>query len=93
MSGSKTHSPHRNAGRATLVSDFARRCNAAQRAMSLYPADHPLRTSAVADFVQVADQIVAVRPVSLTVRRDRLLLDGCETQPIDSAVQSSRSRC
>ena len=70
----------------TRLSDFARACKAAVKAVSLYPDGHPSVQSNVARMMEVAERVTATSPLTLTVLPDTLLLDGGSAEKADSAI-------
>ena len=58
-----------------LLTDFARACKAAARAVVLYPPAHPAIAATLGRIVQVTSPQVLTRPMRLTVLPDGLLLD------------------
>ncbi len=72
--------------RAALLTDFARRCSAAARAVTLYPADHPAVQAALARLIETTGTVTGVEPFRLTVLPQGLLLDGRAPAEADQAV-------
>ena len=68
------------------LSDFARSCKAAVRAVSLYPDGHPAVQSTMKRVIEVARNATGPSPLALTVLPDQLLLDGRAGDKPDSAV-------
>jgi hypothetical protein len=60
---------------AVLLTDFARACKAAARAVVLYPPAHPAIAATLGRIVQVTSAATLTRPLRLTVLPDSLLLD------------------
>src|SRR5439155_403172 len=71
---------------AAQLTDFARACKAAQRAVVLYPAAHPAITSTLGRIVQMTSPQSLGRPLRLTVLPDSLLLDDRPALRPDAAV-------
>jgi hypothetical protein len=71
---------------AAQLTDFARACKAAQRAVVLYPAAHPAITSTLGRIVQMTSAGSLARPIRLTVLPDNLLLDDRPALRPDAAV-------
>jgi hypothetical protein len=71
---------------AAQLTDFARACKAAQRAVVLYPAAHPAITSTLGRIVQMTSPESLTRPLRLTVLPDSLLLDDRPALRPDAAV-------
>ena len=72
--------------RAAHLTDFARGCSAAARAVSLYPAGHPSVETAITRLVETAERVTSARAFRLTVLPDGLLLDGLAPAKPDQAV-------
>ena len=68
------------------LTDFARGCSAAARAVSLYPAGHPAVESAVTRLVETAGRITSAEAFRLTVLPHGLLLDSLAPKQPDQAV-------
>ena len=71
---------------AARLTDFARGCSAAARAVSLYPAGHPSVDAALARLIQTAGDVTEGEPFRLTVLPQGLLLDGRAPAKPDQAV-------
>mgnify|MGYP007053913576 CR=1 FL=1 len=53
--------------RAAHLTDFARGCSAAARAVSLYPAGHPSVETAVTRLIETADRVTSAQTFRMTV--------------------------
>jgi hypothetical protein len=71
---------------ASLLTDFARACKAATRALILYPAAHPAIGATIGRIVQVTSASSLARPMRLTVLPECLLLDDRPPPRPDTAV-------
>src|SRR5215213_5688048 len=71
------------------LTDFARACKAAARAVSLYPSTHPAIRMSLGRLVDAASRITAKGSVTLGVVPDNLLLDGCASPKPDQAVRET----
>lgn len=74
------------AGRLT---DFARACKAAARAVTLYPPSHPAIRASLSRLVDTAGRITAQGPVTFGVLPDNLLLGGSGSPKPDQAVRET----
>src|SRR5688572_30549578 len=74
---------------AAKLTDFARACKAAARAVSLYPPAHPAIRLSLGRLVDAASRITASGSVTLGVVPDNLLLDGAATPRPDQAVRET----
>ena len=72
--------------RAARLTDFARGCSAAARAVSLYPTGHPAVESAVARLIETAGRVTSAQPFRMTVLPHGLLLDSLAPKQPDQAV-------
>ncbi len=70
---------------ATLT-DFARACKAAARAVSLYPGAHPAIGQTLARLVETSDRATAAGPFSMLVQPQGLLVNGAAPAKPDSAI-------
>ena len=74
------------------LTDFARACKAAARAVTLYPPTHPAIRASLSRLVDTAGKITAQGPVILGVLPDNLLLEAAArrnpTRPC-----AKRARC
>jgi hypothetical protein len=73
----------------TRLTDFARACKAAARAVSLYPSSHPAIKLSLARLVDAASRITEKGSVTLGVVPDNLLLDGAAPARPDQAVRET----
>ena len=71
------------------LTDFARACKAAARAVSLYPPAHPAIRLSLGRLVDAAARITAGGSVTLGVVPDNLLLDGAAPPRADQAVRET----
>jgi len=72
--------------RTARLTEFARSCGAAARAVSLYPAGHPAVATALTRLGQVAAGLTTSGPFYVTVLPDGLLLDGLAPARPDQAL-------
>ena len=68
------------------LTDFARACKAAARAVLLYPAAHPAAVASLLRLVELTSARELQAPLRITALADRLLVDGQPPAPPDSAV-------
>ena len=68
------------------ITEFARACKAAARAVVLYPAAHPAIGATLGRIVQVTSASNMGRPLTFTVLPDGLLLDGRAAARPDPAL-------
>ena len=73
----------------TKLTDFARACKAAARAVTLYPATHPAIRLSLARLVDAAGRITAGGSVALGVVPDNILVNGAAAQRPDQAVRET----
>ena len=71
---------------STLLADFARTCQAAARAVSLYPGTHPAIGSSLTRLVASAGRLARQGPVELAVHRELLAIDGRSPLRPDSCI-------
>jgi HEAT repeat protein len=71
------------------LTDFARACKAAARAVTLYPSSHPAIRLSLGRLVDAASRITAKGPVTLGVVPDNLLMDGAASPRPDQAVRET----
>jgi hypothetical protein len=71
------------------LTDFARACKAAARAVSLYPSSHPAIRLSLARLVEAASRITAGGSVTLGVAPDNLLMNGAASPRPDQAVRET----
>jgi hypothetical protein len=70
---------------ATLT-DFARACKAAARAVSLYPGAHPAIGQTLGRLIDAAARATASGPLHLEVRQDSILVAGAAPPRPDAAI-------
>jgi len=68
------------------LTEFARACKAAARAVALYPAAHPAIASTLARLVEAAAAATANGPFAIQVRPGGLLVDGAAPARADAAI-------
>src|SRR5262245_51803086 len=61
---------------STLLTDFARTCKAAARAVSLYPGAHPAIGSSLSRLVASTERLARHGAVKLAIHRELLAIDG-----------------
>jgi HEAT repeat protein len=71
---------------AARLTDFARACKAAARAVMLYPAGHPAIAATLGRIVQSTSPATLRAPLKITVLPDALLLDGRAPARGDQAI-------
>src|SRR5215216_3043034 len=71
------------------LTDFARACKAAARAVLLYPSTHPAIKLSLARLVDAASRITEKGSVTIGVVPDNLLMDGAATPRPDQAVRET----
>ena len=71
---------------AARITEFARACKAAARAVVLYPPAHPAIGATLGRIVQVTSPAHMGRPIIMTVLPDGLLLDGRAAARPDAAL-------
>jgi hypothetical protein len=74
---------------AARLTDFARACKAAARAVTLYPPTHPAIRLSLARLADAATRVVSKGPVVLGVMPDNLLLDGAGSTRPDQAIRET----
>jgi hypothetical protein len=74
---------------AARLTDFARACKAAARAVTLYPPTHPAIRLSLARLADAATRVVSQGPVVIGVMPDNLLLDGAGSTRPDQAVRET----
>jgi len=74
---------------ATRLTDFARACKAAARAVTLYPSTHPAIKASLSRLVDSATKLTSQGPVTFGVLPDNLLLDGNASPRPDQAVRET----
>ena len=73
-------------GAAALLTEFARSCKAALRAVSLYPGQHPAIGSSLSRLVDATSRLTAQGPLHLQVRPQGLLMGNAALPRPDQAV-------
>lgn len=71
---------------AAAVTEFARGCKAAARAVSLYPPQHPAIAASLTRLVQATARLTAGGPLDVQVRAQSLLVGGAAMPKPDQAV-------
>src|SRR4051812_21618456 len=71
---------------ATRLTDFARACKAAARAVALYPGGHPSIATTLGRIVQLNSPVHQSAPMRIKVLTDTLLLDGAALARAEQAV-------
>jgi len=71
---------------AARLTDFARACKAAARAVVLYPTGHPAITATLGRIVQITSAASLSKPLNLTILPDGMLLDEQAPPRPDAAV-------
>jgi HEAT repeat protein len=71
------------------LTDFARACKAAARAVTLYPSTHPAIRLSLGRLTEAASRITAKGSVQIGVVPDNLLLDGAASVKPDQAVRET----
>ena len=71
------------------LTEFARACKAAARAVTLYPPTHPAIRLSLARLVDTAERLTTTGPVTFGVLPDNLLLDGSGAAKPDQAVRET----
>src|SRR5688500_18278793 len=71
------------------LTDFARACKAAARAVTLYPSSHPAIRLSLARLVDAATRITEHGSVQLGVMPENLLLGGAGSNRPDQAVRET----
>ena len=74
---------------AARLTDFARACKAAARAVTLYPSTHPAIRLSLARLVDAAARITANGSVRVGIVPDNMLLDGAASVRPDAAVRET----
>ena len=74
---------------AAKLTDFARACKAAARAVLLYPSTHPAIKLSLGRLVDAASRITEQGSVTLGVVPDNLLMDGAASPRPDQAVRET----
>jgi HEAT repeats/PBS lyase HEAT-like repeat len=71
---------------AAQLTEFARSCKAAARAVSLYPSGHPTIAATLSRLAQITSHLTERGPFRLQVAGERLLVDGAGLPRPDAAV-------
>jgi hypothetical protein len=71
---------------AAGLTEFARTCKAAARAVSLYPDGHPAIAQCLARLADATTRLTDRGPLTLQVHADALFLDGARPQKPDLAI-------
>src|SRR5713101_3616041 len=71
---------------AARLTDFARACKAAARAVLLYPTGHPAIAATLGRIVQVTSAAALPAPLKITATPDSLLMDGRAPARQDPAI-------
>jgi hypothetical protein len=74
---------------AARLTDFARACKAAARAVTLYPSSHPAIRLSLGRLAEAASRMTSSGTVRLGVVPDNLLLDGAAAARPDQAVREA----
>src|SRR6188474_3182993 len=74
---------------AAKLTDFARACKAAARAVLLYPSSHPAIKLSLARLADAASRMTEKGSVTLGVVPDNLLMDGAVSAKPDQAVRET----
>lgn len=70
----------------STLTDFARACKAAARAVALYPGAHPAIAQTLGRLVEAAERAAATGPLSLQIKPDGILVDGAAPGRADAAI-------
>src|SRR5688572_2539629 len=89
MSTQERETPSLDQEAAARLTDFARACKAAARAVTLYPSSHPAIRLSLGRLTESASRITAKGTVQLGVVPDNLLLDGAAPARPDQAVRET----
>src|SRR4029453_11649319 len=89
MSTQEKEAPSLDSDSTAKLTDFARACKAAARAVTLYPSSHPAIRLSLGRLVDAASRITAKGPVTLGVVPDNLLMDGAAPLRPDPAVRET----
>src|SRR5712691_4818344 len=73
-------------GETARLTDFARGCKAAARAVVLYPAGHPAIVATLGRIAQITSPAALTAPLRITVLPDLLLLDDRPPARPDAAI-------
>jgi hypothetical protein len=75
-----------NADQAARLTDFARACKAAARAVSMYPSAHPAIRHALTRLVETTGRATATGAFNLKVQAGTITVDGAKLEKPDPAV-------
>lgn len=75
-----------SAEQTAALTEFARACKAAARAVSLYPGTHPAIGQTLTRVVQTSERATAAGPFPLQVQPDGLLVNGAAPARPDTAI-------
>jgi hypothetical protein len=89
MSTPEKEAPLLDQDSTARLTDFARACKAAARAVSLYPSTHPAIRLSLARLADAASRITSKGSVTLGIVPDNLLLDGAASPKPDQAVRET----
>ena len=78
--------PPLDAADAARLTEFARACRAAARAVMMYPAGHPAIVTTLGRIVQVTSTASLPAPMKITVHANTLQIDGRSPARIDAAI-------
>lgn len=68
------------------LTDFARACKAAARAVALYPAAHPAIATTLARLVETTDRATSAGPFGMQIKPNGILVDGAAPARPDGSV-------
>ena len=89
MNTQEKEAPTLDSESTAKLTDFARACKAAARAVTLYPSSHPAIKLSLMRLVDAASRITANGPVTLGVVPQNLLMDGAAPSRPDQAVRET----
>ena len=89
MSTQEKEAPLLDQDGVAKLTDFARACKAAARAVTLYPSSHPAIRLSIGRLVEAASRITVNGPVMLGVVPDNLLMDGAASPRPDQSVRET----
>jgi hypothetical protein len=75
-----------DAGETAQLTEFARACKAAARAVLLYPLGHPAIAATLGRIVAITDEAALSKPLRIRVLPDALLLDDRQPARADAAL-------
>src|SRR5262245_25997143 len=78
--------PPLDAADGARLTEFARACRAAARAVLMYPAGHPAIVATLGRIVQVTSKANLPAPMKITVHAHTLQIDGRSPAKIDAAI-------